>query len=433
MSGTAAPGPDGRPRALVLATRLAGTDGVSLESLKVMGALERLGYDTFACAGEVDRPGRLALPAMHFRDPVALELGLRAFDGDERDPALDTALQERAGELLAALERVVAEVRPSLLVVQNAWAIPMQLPLGLALARLAQRTGLPTLSHEHDYWWERERFRRHRIAWLLDAAFPYHGPNVAHLAINSAAATELARRRGVPARVLPNVMDFDAPRPEPDAYAADFRAAIGLSDGDRMLLQPTRVVPRKGIELAIELVARLRSRDRTALVITHASGDEGPAYLERLRTLARERRVRLLHVADRVGDERGTDALGRKRFALHDAYPHADLVTFPSLYEGFGNALLEAVRFRRAALVNRYPVYVSDLAPTGFRFVEIDGAVTDEAVAAVEALLERPAARDAMADHNLEVARRHFGFGTLDRILRAALGDLGLPPRGGAP
>ena len=43
-----------------------------------------------------------------------------------------------------------------------------------------------------------------------------------------------------------------------------------------LLLQPTRVVQRKGIEHAIELVHRLQRKAK--LVISHASGDEGHDY-----------------------------------------------------------------------------------------------------------------------------------------------------------
>ena len=41
---------------------------------------------------------------------------------------------------------------------------------------------------------------------------------------------------------------------------------------------------------------------------------------------------------DRVGETRGVNAKGEKVYTLTDVYPHADLVTYPSLYEGFGNA-----------------------------------------------------------------------------------------------
>ena len=58
---------------------------------------------------------------------------------------------------------------------------------------------------------------------------------------------------------------------------------------------------------------------------------------------------------------------------LHDAYLAADLITYPSLYEGYGNALLEAVFYGKPVVVNRYPVYVADIAPLGLSFIEIDG------------------------------------------------------------
>lgn len=46
---------------------------------------------------------------------------------------------------------------------------------------------------------------------------------------------------------MPNVMDFESP-PPPDAGASGFRKDIGLKDDDILILQPTRVVQRKGIE-----------------------------------------------------------------------------------------------------------------------------------------------------------------------------------------
>jgi glycosyltransferase involved in cell wall biosynthesis len=434
-------------RALILSTRLAGTDGVSLEASKLCTALARLGFESVACAGELDHAthrqtdaaadrgasqaappeGAFAagweIPAMHFRDPAAVALGERAFGGEDPDPGLEREIEGEARALAESLQEVVRRVRPELLVVQNAWAIPMQLPLAGALARLARATGLPVLSHEHDYWWERERFCRTRIPAFVARHFPYHGPRVAHLCINGAARRELRRRRGLEARVLPNVMDFATPAPGVDAFNADFREAAGVGAGERLFLQPTRVVPRKGIELAIDLLAALDDA-RNILVISHPAGDEGLDTLRRLEERARGARVALRYVADRVGDRRGRDASGRKRYALTDAYPQADFVTYPSLYEGFGNALLETVYFRRPALVNRYPVYREDIAPKGFRFVEIEGRVDQRAVTEVARLLDAPHEVEAMTAHNFALAARHYGLDTVERVCREALADV---------
>jgi hypothetical protein len=48
-------------------------------------------------------------------------------------------------------------------------------------------------------------------------------------------------------------MDFENPPSPPDDYASDVRQALEIKDDELFILQPTRVVARKGIEHAIEL------------------------------------------------------------------------------------------------------------------------------------------------------------------------------------
>jgi mannosylglucosylglycerate synthase len=72
-------------------------------------------------------------------------------------------------------------------------------------------------------------------------------------------------------------------------------------------------------------------------------------------------------------------------------------------------------------VVNRYPVYVADIAPLGMELIEIDGAITDETVAQVRALLANPARRRRIARHNFEIAQRHLSYKLLRRRLRRLL------------
>jgi glycosyltransferase involved in cell wall biosynthesis len=99
-------------------------------------------------------------------------------------------------------------------------------------------------------------------------------------------------------------------------------------------------------------------------------------------------------------------------------------VTFPSIYEGFGNALLEAFYFKKPVLINRYTVYVEDIEPKGFRLISIDGFIAKETVTDVQVLMEDPAAREAMVEHNYAVATRHYGYTGLRTTLRALIQSL---------
>jgi glycosyltransferase involved in cell wall biosynthesis len=265
------------------------------------------------------------------------------------------------------------------------------------------------------------------VADFLDMAFPPRHARLQHVVINGAAREALALRKGVTSLLIPNVLDFENPPPPVDEYAADVRAEIGLEPDDIFILQPTRIVPRKGIEHAIKLVQMLGD-PKVKLVVSHEAGDEGMDYIHMLQELAREAGVDLRFIDTRVGEARQLDDQGRKIFTLGDIYPHANLVTYPSLYEGFGNAFLEAIYYRVPVLVNRYSVFGRDIEPKGFHMPLMDGFVTRKVVAEVRRILDDAAYRNAMVEHNYHVAIRHYGYSVLRRSLRTLITNItGLP------
>jgi glycosyltransferase involved in cell wall biosynthesis len=408
-----------------VSTRLAGTDGVSLETAKWAAVLQRMGHQVFYCAGELDAngPPGLLVPEMHFTHPEAKRIHDLAFGIMTRAPNLQSQIADLVGDLRARLLAFISDFQVDLVIAQNVFAIPMQVPLGVALREVLLETGLPAIAHNHDFYWERKRFQVNCIPDILETAFPPDLPNLRHVVINSLAQRSLRTRRGIESTVIPNVFDFGTLPPGIDDYNATLREAIGLSAGDHFILQPTRVVPRKGIELAIELVSRMQDA-RCKMVITHHAGDEGLDYLHQLQAQAAAAGVDLQYVADRFGSQRSTTPEGRKVYSLWDAYPHADFITYPSLYEGFGNALIEAVYFRKPVVVNRYPVYVADIGPLGFDFVEIDGRIIDAAVAQVRELLGDPARYEQMVEHNYRLGQEHFSLERLEELLRGLLKEI---------
>jgi glycosyltransferase involved in cell wall biosynthesis len=401
-----------------VATRLFGVDGVTFEAAKWEAVLERMGHDVRLLAGEIDalRPNTRMVPPMHFSYPAAARVTAAAFDPESDADAVRAEIERLADQLLPLLHSWVELQEIELLVVENAWAIPMHLPLGVALRRLVEETGLPAIGHHHDYWWERERFATCVVPEVLDEAFPPDLPRVRHVSINSLAGRELRRRRGIDSAIVPNVFDFSLGRPRPHpAVRRNLRAELGMGERGLLVVQPTRVVPRKGIELAIELVGRLRDR-HAVLLITSPAGDEGLDYLVELEKLAESSGVRLRYAADRFTPDFEGKPL-RPAHSLHDAYLAADLITYPSLYEGYGNALVEAIYYGKPTVVNRYTVYDADIRPLGFELIEIDGAITADTVRQVRAALADPRRQARIARRNFDIGRQHLSYEVLQRRL----------------
>ena len=414
-----APIPPTLRRIAFVSTRVAGTDGVSLEIDKWAHVGERLGLECFYITGESDRPAnRTALiEEAHFNHPEILDISRRAFESEWRTTQLTDDIMRMARAIRDQINDAVKRFEIDAIIAQNSLTIPMNLPLGVALVEAIQENGLPCVAHHHDFYWERPRFLVSSVDDIIQYAFPPALPQIQHVVINSLAGQEFSRRTGLSCRIIPNVMDFAHPPAEADDYACTFRREIGLQDNELLVLQPTRVVARKGIEHSIELVRRLGA-GRAKLVITHASGDEGDSYAERIREYAEMMGVTVLYVDDRIAPERGTAEDGRTLFTLADAFTQADLVAYPSEYEGFGNAFLEAVYHKRLVLCNRYSIYRTDIEPCGFRTVEFDDYLTAETVEEIVRVLDDPQLKQEIVDHNYEVAREFFSYEVLEDELR---------------
>ncbi|MEM6363296.1 MAG: glycosyltransferase family 4 protein [Planctomycetota bacterium] len=401
-------------------TRFAGTDGVSLESAKWAQVLwdHRHVSHWYSGLSDRDRETSMVVPHAYFGHPDIEWVNRRAFGTRTRTPDVTQRIYTLADYLKGTLYEFTRRYDLDLLIVQNALCIPMNLPLGVALTNFIAETGFPTIAHHHDFYWERDRFSVSAVTDMLWMAFPPALPQIQNVTINSFAQEDLSHRRGVSSVLVPNVLDFETKPPEADEYAQQFRKDIGIEEDDILFLQPTRVVPRKGIEHAIALVAALKN-DKCKLVISHASGDEGNEYLQALRDLAEVSGVDLRLVDQRVGDKRALDAEGRRIYTLADAYSQADFITYPSIYEGFGNALLEAFYYRKPLLVNRYSIYVADIEPKGAKVISMDGYMTRDVVAKVQRIITDKAYRDEMVDFNYEIGRAFFSYGVLRRKLRA--------------
>lgn len=280
----------------------------------------------------------------------------------------------------------------------------------------------PAIAHHHDFCWERRRFLRSGANDYLRTAFPPTLPCIRHVVINSYAARELALRTGCGAFLVPNVMDFANPESEGGGYSADLRDELGIDAAAHLVLQPTRIVPRKRIERAIELMRRLE--DRAVLVISHSSGDEGEEYERYLREYARLLRVEVIFASDRIAYERGRDNQGRKLYSLADLYRAADLVTYPSLIEGFGNAFLEAVYYRKPLVMSLYEIYFTDIEPQGFQVIGFDNFIDDQTVHHAHNALRDKACVDEMVKHNFALGCQHYSFEVLSAKLRILLAEM---------
>lgn len=414
----------------IIIGRIGDVDGVALETEKWISVLQRMGHDIHLLSGrfreDIIAPEKqTCFPMLSFFSPECEWEQHRAFFFPPDDPTLLLeTIEQNADRVATQIGQWVFKNKIEVLLSQNASALPCHLSMGLGIKRAIKQLGIAAVTHDHDFAWERgDRYFSpfKEITQLVEETFPLQMQDIRHAVINLNAQKELEKRFGIHATVVPNVMDFDAPFGHKDIYNQDFRTQIGVAPDDLLLFQITRIVRRKGIEVAIDLVRRLQN-PRVKLVITgSAADDHRKGYYKELtgsiQTAGLKSQVIFAH--HQVLSHREQGPHGQKIYSLSDAYAHATACTYFSTYEGFGNAFIECVHAKRPIFVNNYqPVFWPDIGSKGFSAVMLENnQLNDDAVDQIDNILRDGDLQKEIADHNYALGKQYFSFDVLQEKL----------------
>lgn len=437
------------------------TDGVSLEVEKWKTVLERMGYTVQLFAGRFGADQGILVPELYHHTPVIEEINhnVLGLSHSLSSETLDLLIAEQKEKAKAALRKAIIENDIDMLLVDNIWSVAMNIPAAIALKEIQSEFGLHAIAHHHDFYWEKKvkpNLENPLIREILDSDLPPRSAEIKHVVINSLAQSSLAEYKGIDSTVIPNVFDFEGPDWAVDSYNKDFRQVIGLEAGDICVLQATRIIPRKGIELAIDLIAALNTPHRRALlqerglsngehftpenkIVLVLAGydreDLSGTYLQRLMEKAQKLGVDLRHIDALVGPERGYIS-GKKIYSFWDTYTIADLVTYPSLWEGWGNQLLEAFRAKLPVVLFEYPVFIEDIKNHGFDVIslgsiinsrdqldlaEISNKILQEAADRCVDYLTNRQLRDRTVNKNYRIAKKNYSYKTLENDINPLL------------
>jgi glycosyltransferase involved in cell wall biosynthesis len=313
----------------------------------------------------------------------------------------------------------ISDRKIDLLISENASALPSHLEMGMAINKAVQKTGIPTITHDHDFAWERgDRYvsPHKEINDFVAEIFPLRAPNAVHAVINTHAQHTLKDRFGRDSVNVPNVMDFNQAFGVQNEKNEHLAEHLGFKTDDLLLFQITRIVRRKGIEAAIQLIHELNDKKIKLVITGNYADDAGSAYYNELVNQIHELKLgRQVTFAHHLFHNKGLSNNGMLRFSLSDAYARATACTYFSTYEGFGNAFVEAVLAKRPIFVNNYePVYMPDIGSKGFKTVMIENCeLNSEAIREMAEVIYNPDLGREMAEYNFELGKTYFSLDTL--------------------
>lgn len=420
-------------------------DGVSLEMEKWRKVFSRMGHSVEIIAGN-NAPGvDIVIPEIEYNDEKNEILNSKLYGSTpSSESELLDELSIRTAEILGSFRSVLSDF--DLLIPNNIWSLGWSIPAGLALHDFAEESGKPFISHNHDFWWDRPYYSSpyRSVMELLENYFPPDLPNVKNLTINSISASDLFERRGIRATVVPNVMDFSGPVSISDERIRTLRSEAGIEKGDIVFLQATRITERKAVEISIRLIAAFNNiagslkgkklyngepfTGRAVLVYSGLTERQSMDYRKKLDELANKLGVKAIDISS---------SSSLSQAAFFESYGVADIVIYPTVFEGWGNQLLEALVYRKPLALFRYSVFKSDIQNSGISFVDLgDRYIYSDGLAEIpeqtilsavkeitELLFDREKYEET-AEKNFQIGREKFSLETLGDIVKGLITDL---------
>ncbi len=418
----------------IIIGRIGGVDGVALETEKWIEVLKRMDHEVYILSGQyeerkMNHEFETLIPEMSFFSPESYWGQKKAFFHPDCD--VDELLEHIELYSKVIYKRIInwiSDRKIELIISENASALPSHLEMGLAIKKAVKRLGLPTITHDHDFAWERGKryISPHvRINELIEDTFPLRLPNSVHAVINTHAYNTLKEKFNRDSVNVPNVMDFDKPFGEVTEKNICLHTNLGYNKDDIFLFQITRVVRRKGIEIAIKLIDKIGDKKVKLIITGNYNDDAENKYYEELIELIHKLKLGpQVAFAYHLFNNKGlTSSNGDLNYSLSDAYAQARACTYFSTYEGFGNAFVEAVLAKRPVFVNNYePVYWPDIGSKGFKAVMLeDNDLNDKAIEEMKKVIYNEKLAKEIAEHNFELGKKLFSYDTLREKLQVLI------------
>lgn len=416
----------------VIIGRIGGVDGVALETEKWIEVLKRMGHEVFIISGQfqerlMDAETETLVPEMSFHSPESFWSQKKAFFFPETNPEeLIEHINLYSKVIYKRLKLWAKENKIELLISENASALPSHLEMGIAVKNAVEKLAIPTITHDHDFAWERgDRYisPHEEINDFIKKVFPLRLPNSVHAVINTNAQTTLREKFGRESVVVPNVMNFDIPFGQVTEKNKCLHQYLGYDcNKDILLFQITRIVSRKAIEVAIDLIHKLENKKVKLVITGSAADDEGNKYYNKLVNQIHDLKLaKQVRFASHLFHNKGlSSSNGDVQFSLSDAYAQATACTYFSTYEGFGNAFVEAVLSKTPVFVNNYiPVYWPDIGSKGFKTVMLENNdLNDSKLEEMKEIIFKPELAKEIAEYNFQLGKKYFSYDTLEEKLR---------------
>jgi len=277
------------------------------------------------------------------------------------------------------------------LILHNIFTHSRHISAAQSFYNIAQKTPVKMIAFNHDFYstyLDMYIPQIKEVKKYLNKYVPPKLKNLKHVVISSPRQKLLKKLINRKAMIFPDTFEFNQSLWKKDDYNKDLLKNFNIKENDLVILQATRIVERKAIELIIDLIKELNKQkkeligkklyngkildknSKIILILAQFAEKASFKYFNKLKAKMKKDKVEFKFIGNQIKHHR-TKRKGEKVYSLWDTYVHADLISYPSIVEGWGNQFIEAVFAKKPIVVFEYPVFKADIKPEGYKIISL--------------------------------------------------------------
>ncbi len=378
----------------ILHYRIGLTDGVSLEISKRKKVFEKIGYQVKLISGAKQIGADFIIPELEFDRPDILRIKENAFFKFKDYKTPNELINDiyRIGNIIEEkFMKIYKKEKFDYLILHNIFTHGRHISVARSFYNITQKTPIKMIAFNHDFYSTYLGMYTPQIKEVKKYLNKYVPPklkSLKHVVISSPRQKLLKKLINRKAMIFPDTFEFNQPLWKKDKFNKDLLKNFDIKENDLIILQATRIVERKAIELIVDLIKELNKQkkeligkklyngkildknSKIILVLAQFAEKSSFKYFNKLKAKMKKDKVEFKFIGDQIEHHR-TKRKGKKIYSLWDAYVYADLVSYPSVVEGWGNQFIEAVFAKKPIVVFEYPVFKADIKPEGYKIISL--------------------------------------------------------------
>jgi len=247
-----------------------------------------------------------------------------------------------------------------ILIVHNVLTMRYNMPLTYAIHEIAKKNDIEIVSWNHDCLFFYKNLSK-RFSHDIYNILRQFNKKITYVTVSESRKSDFEKLYGKNdcVTVIPNGID---PKSfyELDDSSVKIIDERNLLQADFIMVQPSRLHPRKNIELSIKVTAELIKKGLDAILIVTGAFDphEGGTkrYYNNLKQMIIDFNIENNVIILAEYQLKSGEVINSNRLNMRDLYLISDILFLPSLHEGFGIPLLEAGMIK-------LPIVCSDIPP----------------------------------------------------------------------